>query len=147
MANLMFNEGNESIVDRTIDLLADTIKLMLVTSAYTPDKDHEFIDTGGASDPVDARVPGTTDQTLGSKAIAKDTTNDHVSFDAADPTFTAVTSGATVAGAIAYKDTGTPTTSKMLCYLDLPDTPTNGGDITVQFATPANGGVFRLITG
>lgn len=147
MANLMFNEGNESVVDRSIDLLADTIKLMLVKSGYVANKDHQFIDEAGANDPVDERITGTTDQTLGSKAIAKDTTNDHVSFDAADPTFTAVPSGETVAGAVVYKDTGTPTTSKMLCYLDLPDTPTNGGDITVQFATPANGGVFRLITG
>lgn len=147
MANLMFNEGNESIIDRTIDLLADTIKIMLVSSTYSPNKDDQFIDTGGASDPVDARIPGTTDQTLASKAIAKDTTSDHVSFDATDPVFTAVTAGATVAGAVVYKDTGTPTTSKSLCYLDLPDTATNGGDITVQFATPANGGIFRLITG
>lgn len=147
MANLMYNEGNLGIVNRSIDLLTDTIKIMLVTNVYAPNKDDQFIDAGGASDPVDARVAGTTDQTLGSKAIAKDTTNDHVSFDAADPTFSAVPAGATVVGAVVYKDTGTPTTSPLLAYLDLTDTPTNGGDISIQFATPANGGVFRLITG
>lgn len=147
MANNMYNQGNLLIMNGSVDLLADTIKIMLVTSTYVPNKDSQFIDEGGASDAVDARVAGTTDQTLGSKAIAKDDTSDHASFDAADPTYTAVTSGATVAGAIVYKDTGTPTTSPKLAFLDLPDTPTNGGDITIQFATPANGGVFRLLTG
>jgi hypothetical protein len=142
----MYNEGNESIVDRNIDLLADTIKAMLVNSTYTPNKDDQFIDTGGASDAVDARLTSTTDQTLGSKAIGKDTTSDFVYFDAADVVFSAVQTGQTAVGVVIYKDTGTPTTSKLIAYLDITDTPTNGGDITIQFATPANGGIFRLNT-
>lgn len=146
MANMMFNEAAESILDGTIVLASDTIKYMLVKSGYVPDKDNQFIDEGGANDPVDHRVTGTTDQTLGSKVTGKDLTGDFAYFDAADVTFTAVGSGETVAGGLAYKDTGTPTTSRLICYHDLPDTPTNGGDITVQFATPANGGLFKLAT-
>lgn len=142
MANLNYNEGIESLLDRNIDFAADTIKSMLASSVYTPNKDNQFIDTGGASDPVDARIG--TDQTLGSKVILKDTTNDFVYLDAADPTYTAVAGGSTVATVEVYKDTGTPTTSKLITSLDVTDTATNGGDITVQFATPANGGVTKF---
>lgn len=142
MANLTYNEGIESVVDRNVDYIADTIKAMLVSSTYTPNKDDQFIDTGGASDPVDARIG--TDQTLGSKVTGKDTTGDFAYFDAADPTWTAVAGGSTIAGVVIYKDTGTPTTSKVLAYLDVTDTATNGGDITVQFATPANGAIIKF---
>jgi hypothetical protein len=144
MANLFYNEAKESITDRNIDLLSDTLKVMLVDSVYTPNADHQFIDEAGASDAVDARLAGTTDQTLGTKAIGKDTSGDFAYFDAADSLFTAVTTGQTAVAAIVYKDTGTPTTSKMICYLDIPDTPTNGGDITLQYAAPASGGIFKL---
>jgi hypothetical protein len=146
MASIMYNEGNESIVDRNIDLLSDTIKAILVNATYSPNKDDQFIDAGGASDAVDARLSGTTDQTLGTKVIGKDTTSDFVYFDAADVVFTAVTTAQTAVGVVIYKDTGTPTTSKLIAYLDITDTPTNGGDITIQFAAPASGGVFKLTT-
>lgn len=146
MASIMYNEGNQSIIDRDIDLAANTIKAMLVNSTYTPNKDDQFIDTGGASDAVDARLSGTTDQTLANKAIGKDDTNDFAYFDADDVVFSAVTTGQTAVGVVIYKDTGTPTTSKLIAYLDITDTPTNGGDITIQFATPANGGIFKLTT-
>jgi hypothetical protein len=146
MANVSMNEGLESIVDRSIDLIADTLKVALVKSGYTPNQDDQFIDAGGANDVVDARVTGTTDQTLGSKVTGKDTTGDFAYLDAADVVFTAVASGETVAGLVVYKDTGTPTTSKILGYVDLVDTPTNGGDITIQWAAPASGGVLKFET-
>ena len=38
MASIMYNEGNQSIIDRDIDLAANTIKAMLVNSTYTPNK-------------------------------------------------------------------------------------------------------------
>jgi hypothetical protein len=144
MANVFMNEAKLSLINGNIAAATDTIKYMIVTNVYTPNADDQFIDTGGASDAVDARVAGTTDQTIGSKTLAKDTTSDFAYFDGADVTFTAVAAGATVVGGLAYKDTGTPTTSKIICYHDVTDTPTNGGDITIQFATPAGGGILRL---
>jgi hypothetical protein len=142
MANLTYNEGIESVVDRNVDWISDTIKIMAVSSVYTPNKDHQFIDEGGASDAIDARIG--TDQTLGSKATGKDTTGDFAYFDAADPTWTALAGGSTIVGFVVYKDTGVATTSKMLAYIDVTDTATNGGDITLQFAAPASGGVIKF---
>lgn len=143
-ANLVYNEAKLSITNGNIVLASDTIKAMLVTSTYTPNADNQFIDTGGASDPVDARVAGTTDQTIGSKTQNKDLTNDFAYFDGGDVTFTAVSAGATVVGVEVYKDTGTPTTSKLIASFDITDIPTNGGDITIQWATPANGAILKL---
>jgi hypothetical protein len=144
MANMAMNEGIESVIDRNIDLIADTIKAALVKAAYVANKDNQFIDEGGANDIVDHRVTGTTDQTIGSKATGKDTTSDFAYFDGGDVTYSAVPAGETAAGVGVYKDTGTATTSKILGYFDTTDTPTNGGDITIQWATPANGGILRF---
>jgi hypothetical protein len=144
MANLVYNEAKLSMWNGNIVLASDTIKAMLVTSTYSPNQDDSFIDAGGASDPVDARVAGTTDQTLGSKTQVKDNTNDFAYFDAADVTFSAVAAGATVAGVLVYKDTGTPTTSKNIAYFDITDIPTNGGDITIQWAAVGSGAVIKL---
>jgi hypothetical protein len=144
MANVVTNEAKLSLINGNIVYASDTIKAALVTSTYTPNADDQFIDTGGASDVVDARVSGTTDQTLGSKVLSKDTTNDFAYLDAGDVTFTAVTAGSTIAGVVVYKDTGTPTTSKIIAYYDVTDTATNGGDITIQWATVANGGILKL---
>ena len=142
MANLVYEEGIKSLLDRSIDWINDTIKVMAVSSVYTPNKDDQFIDTGGASDPVDARIG--TDQTLGSKAIGKDTTGDFAYLDAADPTWSALAGGSTIVAFVVYKDTGTPTTSKVLAYIDVTDTATNGGDVTLQFAAPASGAVMKF---
>jgi len=64
-------------------------------------------------------------------------------FDHDNVTFTAV-SGASVESLTYYKDSGTESTSPLICNIDgatgLPVTP-NGGDITW---TPAAGGVFQI---
>lgn len=144
MANVFMNEAKTSIVNRNIDLIADTLKVALVTSTYVANADDQFIDAGGASDVVDARAAGTTDQTLAGKAIGKDNTGDFAYFDANDVTFTAVSAGSTIVAAVGYKSTGVDTTSKIIGYWDIPDVTSNGGDITIQWATPANGAMLKL---
>lgn len=144
MASINYNEGIQSLLEDDIDWLNDTIKCMLVTSTYSPNKDDSFIDTGGASDPVDARVAGTTDQTIGTKSIGKDTSSDFAFLKGANVTFTAVPAGNTVVGALVYKDTGTATTSKNIAYHDVTDTPGNGGDITIAWPSDGNGGITKF---
>jgi len=147
MANVFMNEGAESIVDRNIDLIADTLKVALVAAGYVADPDHEFIDAGGVNDVVDHRIAGTTDQTLGGKVIGKDTTGNFAYLDGNDTTFLAVPAGPAAVQTVVYKDTGVPTTSKIIAVHDIPDVTPNGGDITIQWATPANGGVLKLAAG
>jgi hypothetical protein len=39
MANVIYNSFKRDIANGSIDLDTDTIKVMIVTSAYTPDQD------------------------------------------------------------------------------------------------------------
>ena len=50
MASHVYNAGSKGLLDGTIDWAADTIKIMLVTTAYTPDKDHASMTTPAASE-------------------------------------------------------------------------------------------------
>lgn len=130
MANVLYPIGKKALLDADIDLLVDTIKVALVdTGTYTYNAAHDFYnDVSG--------VVGTP-ATLASKTTTSGT------FDAADTTFSAV-SGSTVEALIIYKDTGTPSTSPLIAYIDtgtnLPVTP-NGGDITISWNAS---GIFSI---
>lgn len=143
--NLVYDEAKLSITNQNISLTADTLKAILYNTGYTPAAGtDQFLDAGGGTGAVASRVTGTTDQTIGSKSLSKDTTNHFAYLSGANVTFSAVASGATVAGVGVYKDTGTATTSKLIAVYDITDIPTNGGDITIQWASSANGGVLKL---
>jgi hypothetical protein len=109
----------------------------LVTAAYTFNAADQFL-SSGAGTVGNSRVG--TDQTLGTKTIT-----DGV-FDAADPTWTAV-SGAAVVAYVLYKDTGVAATSPLIGYFDtaasgLPVTP-NGGNISIAFDSGTNR-IFKI---
>lgn len=152
MASVAYTSGVREMLAQNIDYLTDTIKLMLVGTAtpYTPNVDDDFVDAGGANDPVDAEINvtgyapgwgGAGRKTLASKTITVDDSNNRVTMDAADATFTALGAGATIAAGIVIKEGGAnDTTSQMITYQDVTDTATNGGDIVIQFAT--NGFMF-----
>ena len=139
MANALYNKAKESFLSQnpSIDLDTDTIKVALVTAAYTFNAADQFLGSG-AGTVGNARVG--TDQTLASKTVT-----DGV-FDAADVTFTAVT-GAQVVAYVLYKDTGSAATSPLIGYFDtaasgLPVTP-NGGNISIAFDNGTNK-IFKI---
>jgi hypothetical protein len=142
MANVVTNKGCYIILDSSLALLTDTIKCILLSSTHTPSRTINFIDEGGASDMVDARIG--TDQTLGNKSITEDDSNNRAYLDADDPVWTAVAGGSTITNVGIYKDTGTPTTAPVIGYYDVTDTATNGGNITLQFAVAGSGGALYL---
>jgi hypothetical protein len=78
-------------------------------------------------------LTGATDQTLGTKSIVKDDTNNQVKYVAANPTFSAVTTSQTVAAVVVFKYGTGHADSIPLCVHDVTDTPTNGGDITIDW--------------
>ena len=134
MANALYNRAKQKFMNpgtlgaseaSSIDLVDDTIRVALVDlGTYTFNADHEFFSS------VSSAVVGTP-VALGSKVV--DTSG---VFDAADPTFTAV-SGASVEAIVIYKWTGSAATSSLIAFIDtatsgLPVTP-NGGDIVVTF--------------
>lgn len=139
MANALYPNWKEALLQFTTNnnLSAGTVKVALVdTGVYTYNAADTFYDAGTGTDVQSATVG--TPQIIGSKTFA-----DGV-FDGSDVTFTAV-SGATVEALVIYVDSGSPTTSPLVAYIDtsvtgLPVTP-NGGDITITWNAS---GIFAL---
>lgn len=118
-------------MDGSIDLDTDTIKVALVTSSYTPDQDtHEdFADVTNEITGTGYTAGGAA---LANKAVTKDTTDNEGVFDADDVTWSSST--ITARGAVVYKDSGTASTSWLVCYLDFgSDQSSSSGNFTIQW--------------
>ena len=144
MASIIYNRAKKEIMDGTIDLLADTIKAMLVTSSYVADPDNDFVDAGGANDPVDHELSGTGyaagwagagRKTLASKTATEDDANNRAEFLAANLAWTAINAGTAAAVIIFKNGTSDDTTSKLIAYIDSGGFPivTNGGDLNITW--------------
>ena len=135
MASLVFGKFKEKLLTQAnaidFDDAGTTIKVMLVTSSYAPNQDtHDFVDD------VTNEVSGTGytagGDALASKTVTLDTTNDRAEFDATDTTWS--TSTITARAAVLYKDTGTPSTSPLIAYIDFgSDKISSGGNFTIQW--------------
>jgi hypothetical protein len=134
MANAIYPTYKEFLLTGAgVDMGSETaIKCALIdtgTVAYSAA--HNFYDD------ISAGVVGTP-------VVMTTTTTTSGTFDAVDTVFTSV-SGATVEAVVIYHDTGTPSTSKLIAWLDtgfttLPVTP-NGGNITITWNAS---GIFTL---
>lgn len=132
MADVIFNSFKQKIMNGSIDLDTDTIKVALVTSSYTPNQDsHDNFDD------VTNEVSGTGysagGAALSNKAVTADNTDNEGVFDADDVTWGSST--ITARGAVIYKDTGTPSTSPLIAYIDFgSDKASSNGNFTIQWA-------------
>lgn len=141
MAAVLYNRGAKLLGDNTgrVNFLGDTIKIMLVTSGYTFNRDHDFVSSASGSElsgtGYTGGFNGSGRKTLGSKTITEDDTNDRAVYDAANPSaWTAINAG-TVAAAIIIKENTSDADSDLIAYLDGSAVATNGGDLTVSFHT------------
>jgi hypothetical protein len=137
MASAWYNKGKYQVLSGGVDLNSDTIKVILVTTSYTFDVDHNFISdvssnelsvsgyTGGFS--------GSGRKTLSGKSFTEDDSSNLAYFDATDLVWSALGTGATIGGAILVKEVTNDGDSPLIAYMDLTDTATNGGDITVSW--------------
>jgi len=125
MASIWYPAGIDALMEGSVALLTDTIKVVLVdTGAYTYVNTHDNLDD----------VPAGSRIATGTLASKTSTFSSNVwTFDAADTTLSAVT-GAQSEIVIVYKDTGVESTSRLLLKLDLASAVTpNGGDIVLQY--------------
>ena len=146
MASNLYQEGLLRIVSRaagTIDLAADTLKVLAVGTGYTPDKDHQFV-----SDVVASELSGTGyvggfggsgRKTLASKTLNKDNSTNKFYFDAADLLWSAINAG-TIAYLIVFKEITNDASSPLICCVDVADIVTNGGDVAINWAAT---GIFE----
>lgn len=140
MANSFFTSYLNGILGAhatTVDLDANTIKMYLHDNGVTAlnAATQSFYNT------ISGGLVGTA-YTLANKTNTSAIGVFDNTVDPA-PAFTAV-SGATVEALVFFKDTGTPTTSDLICYFDtatgLVLTP-NGGDVNVTFNAS---GIFKV---
>lgn len=121
MATVIYNSFHRDLANGSIDLDTDTIKVMLVTSSYTPDKDHDKRDD--ITNEVSATGYTTGGATLANKTVTADNTDDEGVFDADDVTWSS--SSITARGAVLYKSRGGASSAdELIMYVDF------GGDYT-----------------
>lgn len=134
MAVTAFQYGlfNKSAWNKELDLDSDAIKVMLCTSAYTPNQDtHQYKSS------ITNEVTGTgytaTGQLLASTVVAYTAGTNVLNFDAADTVWTAST--ITARYAVVYDSTpGTDATRPLICYIDFgADVVSSGGNFTIAW--------------
>ncbi|AXQ68276.1 hypothetical protein HOT99_gp072 [Caulobacter phage CcrBL10] len=133
MASLVYNSMLHDLVNGDIAFDTDTFKVMLVTSAYTPNKD-----THTRKNQVTNEVTG-AGYTAGGQAsavtITPDTANDREDLSFATVTWTSAT--ITARAAVIYKDTGTASTSPLIAYVDFgTDVSSTNANFAVSFSSP-----------
>lgn len=129
MADILYTSFKRDIMNGAIDLDTDTIKVMLVTSAYTPSASH-----AKRSD-ITNEVTGTGytagGATIGSPTVSNVSTTGV--FDGADVAWT--TSTITARGAVLYKARGGASTAdELICFIDFTtDKVSTAGTFTIAW--------------
>lgn len=129
-----YQSGLMKCMDGTIVLLTDTIKMMLVASSYTPNRDHDFVsdltEISGVSG-YTGGFAGAGRKTLASKTLTVTDASDLFAFDAADVAFSTLGTGATIGGGVAIKEITNDAASPIIAFNGIANTPTNGSTFTL----------------
>lgn len=115
MAN-WYNKGKARCLNG-LTWTSDTIKFMLMKSAYTFDADHNFVSDISTNE---ISVSGYSRQTAGTKSVGKDDTADKARAICADITFGTLAAGQTAQGAVCFRFGTVDGDSELLFYV-----PTN----------------------
>ena len=132
MASVIFTKCVERAFNGNLDFDTDTIKVMLTTSSYSENKDHDF------RDDVTNEVSGTGYSAGGSTvtvSVTLDTTNDRVDVSLGGTTWT--TSTITARKAVYYKSRGGASSADELiaCNDFGSDVSTTAGTFTLNAST------------
>lgn len=137
MSSFIYDLALQGFLSGSFDMATAVVKVALVqiTGAGTPYTVNQATDQFFNIIPTGA-VAATSPQ-LTSPAVS-----DGI-FGAANTTFSSVPSGAACGALVVFIDTGTPSTSPLIAYMDasnysgLPITP-NGSNITLSFSATGN---------
>lgn len=136
MASFVYTSALTKEAQGSIDYDTDAFKVMLVTSAYTPDRDaHAF----RSSVTNEVSASGTNYATGGAASavtVTQDNANHRTSIAFASVTWPAST--ITARAAVIYKSRGGASSAdELVAYVDFAsDKSSSGGDFTVTFTTP-----------
>jgi len=133
MADGTYNRGTYEIATGTTIWGSSDVRCMLVSTAYTPNRDHNVVD-----DVVANEISGAARQTLASETVTENDTDDRTDLDCADVTFPAVPGTVAIGYVVFFRHTGSDATAPLLFWKDFTSAgkSTNGGDVGVTM--PAN---------
>lgn len=124
----------EAAFDKEIDFLADTMKVQLHTSSYTPNQDtHDYHDDL-TNEVANANGYTTGGETLGTKT--HDNTNNVSAFDAQNSVWTSSGAGFTARRSVVLDTTpGSSGTNPLMCWMDFgqDETASGGGTFTITW--------------
>lgn len=111
-----YGKAFQSAFNKEIDFDTDTVKHMLVTSSYTPNQDtHRYhSDISGEAVGTGYTAGGVT---ATGKSVSYDAGTNTFTLDCDDPTW-ATTTLSNVRYLVTYVDTGTSSTSALVCYMN-----------------------------
>jgi hypothetical protein len=122
----------QSMLNKEIDFDTDTVKVMLCTSAYTPNQDTHQYKSSVTNEVVGAGYTA-GGATLASKTVTYTGGTNTLALDAADVVWS--TSTITARYAVFYVSTGVDATSALLCYWDFgADAISTAGAFTLTLA-------------
>ena len=139
MASKVYGNAIKAAFNKEVDWDSDTIRVMLVSSAYTPNQDgHDYVDDVRANE-----VSGTGytagGAALGGKTAIYDAATNTVKFDANDVTW----AGSTITAryAVVYDDSGATDAQKaLIAYHDFTtDRASSNGEFVLRWGAD---GVF-----
>ena len=136
----LYNAGLGSLLDGTVSWLNGDIQAMVLSGNVFNDND-EYVADVVTDEVTNAIGTGYERKVLFGKTVTVDQANDRVTFDATDLSFTGVETNETWDAVAIYDNTGSDATSRLICYLDIDTSVTNGSDASVTFSAS---GVFRI---
>lgn len=116
MASELYNSAKAKLGAGLIDWDSDTIKVALLKDTYTPDIDADVFWDDVSTHEVSASGSYPAGGITLTTSVTQDDANDRAIYDAADAQ--ATTFSGTFKWLVVYKDTGTPSTSPLICYLE-----------------------------
>lgn len=135
MPSAIYNSAMFHEAKGNIDFDTDSFKVMLVTSAYTPN-----VDTHDYRNDVTNEVPNGSGYATGGAettcTVTQDNANNRVSIGFSAVTWETAT--ITARGAVIYKSRGGASSAdELVAYVDFgSDKSSSGGDFVVTFTTP-----------
>lgn len=138
----MYGNALLKALNKEVNYITDTIKVMLCTSAYTPNQDTHIYKSS-----ITNEVTGTGytagGATLTNKTMTYDGATNTIKLDANDVTWASST--ITARYAVIYDSTGTDSTSTLLGYIDFGENKiSSAGDFKITWDT---NGIFAVVAG
>jgi len=138
MASGVYNQFKTEIMNKEIDLVADTVKVALLDNSHSFDQTAVGWATPDANELAGSGGYSTGGAALASKAVTQEST--HGKFDAADTAWTSATF--TAYHAVIYDDTPSSPADPLICSIDFSGAQSvSSGTFTIQWAA---GGILTI---